>query len=132
MAHRLPTEIQPNELRHRIKIVKPNGTQGSMGGVSQTPSQWVVIRQCWASIEAFTGSQSLAAGQFVSVASHWIVIRNPRGASEKIVSKMYVWFNTRTFQIEAVLNPTEQTKLLVLVCTEVNESQEEVPTPVAT
>lgn len=132
MAHRLPTEINPNELRHRIKIVKPSGVQGSMGGVSQNPSQWAVVRQCWAQIEAFTGSSSFAAGSFVSVASHWIVIRHPRGASEPIVSKMYVWFNTRTFQIEAVLNPTEQNKLLVLVATEINDSQQEVPTPVAT
>jgi hypothetical protein len=68
----------------------------------------------------------------VGTASHWIVIRHPRGACETIVAKMYVWFKTRTFQVEAVLNPTEQNKLLVLVATEVNDSQQEEPTPAAT
>ena len=123
---RLPTTIQAGELRHRIHIVKPTGAQDSMGGISQDPTQWVPVKTCWASIEAWSGDSSLAANSFVSTASHWIVIRNPRSIA--ITSQMLVWFNRRTFQINAVLNPTEQNKLLVLVCTEINDSTQEVPT----
>jgi SPP1 family predicted phage head-tail adaptor len=127
MARRLPTKITSGDLRHRIKIVQPNGTQDAMGGVSQDPSQWEVVRECWASVEAWTGQSQLATEQFVSTSSHWIVIRHPRTAVN-ITARMLVWFNSRTFQIDSVLNPTEQTKLLVLVCTEVNNSQQESPT----
>lgn len=99
-----------------------------MGGVSQDPTQWEVVRTCWASIEAWTGSSSMAAGEFVSTSSHWIVIRHPRGSCEAIKAKMMVWYDTRTFQVDAVLNPTEQTQLLVLVSTEINNSTQQAPT----
>ena len=130
MAHRLPTTITPGDLRHRIQIVVPSGSQDSMGGISQNPSQWTVGWTCWASIEAWTGSQSLAADEYISESSHWIIIRHPRTAFTP-TARMYVWWNGRTFQITAVLNPTEQNKLLVLVCAEINDSQQQVATPVA-
>jgi SPP1 family predicted phage head-tail adaptor len=132
MAHRLPTSIQPGDLRHRIQIVRPSGSQDGWGGVSQDPAQWTPIRTCWASIEAWTGSQSLAAGQFTSETSHWVVIRHPRDTAQTPDAGCYVWWNGRTFIVEAVLNPTEQTKLLVLVCAEINDSRQQVPTPIAT
>lgn len=130
MAHRLPTTITPGDLRHRIQIAVPSGAQDSMGGISQNPSLWTVGWTCWASIEAWTGDQTMSTDQFISASSHWIVIRNPRTAFVPRAN-MYVWWNARTFQITAVLNPTEQNKLLVLVCTEINDSSQEVPTPVA-
>lgn len=130
MAHRLPRQIEAGDLRHRVQIVQPNGSQDAMGGVSQDPAQWSVVRTCWGSIEAWTGDQTLAAGQFTASTSHWIVIRHPRTAAP-ITAGMYVWWNTRTFLIEAVLNPNETTKLLVLVVTEINDSRQLKPTPVA-
>lgn len=130
MAHKLPTNISAGDLRHRIQIAVPSGAQDSMGGVSQNPSGWTVGWTCWASIEAWTGSQSLGTDQFVSESSHWIVIRNPR-ANFVPTAQMYVWWNTRTFQITAVLNPDETNKLLVLVCAEINDSKQQIPTPLA-
>lgn len=130
MAHRLPTTITPGDLRHRIQIAVPSGAQDSMGGISQDPTKWTVGWTCWASIEAWTGGQSLGTDQFVSESSHWIIIRNPR-ANFVPTAQMYVWWNGRTFQITAVLNPTEQNKLLVLVCAEINNSRQEIATPVA-
>lgn len=35
---------------------------------------------------------------------------------------MQVWFGGRQFQVEAVLNPDERTKLLILLCIEFNDS----------
>ena len=133
MAHRLPTEIQPGELKHRIQIVKPSGKQDSMGGVSEgSVLDWTVIRTCWASIEAWVGDATLAAGQFVSQSSHWIVMRHPRDSSQMPTAGCRVWWDGRTFLIGAVLNPTETTKMLVLVATEINDSSQIVATPAAT
>lgn len=133
MAHRLPTDIQPGELRHRIKIAAPDPATGGVddiGGISQNPANYVVLRTCWASIEAWTGDKSMDTSQQLSKSSHWIVIRHPR--TFQPAAAMLIWFQTRTFQINAVLNPTEQNKLLVLVCEEINQSQSEAPTPAAT
>lgn len=133
MAHRLPTTIEPGELRHRIKIAQPSQTTGgvdNIGGITTDPSTWEVVRTCWASIEAWTGDSNLSANQQLATSSHWIVIRHPRTFIP--TTKMVVWFQTRTFQINAVLNPTEQNKLLVLVAEEINQSQSEAPTPAAT
>ena len=130
MAHRLPTTIEPGSLRHRIQIAAPSGSQDSMGGVSQNPAQWAVIRTCWASIEAWTGSHSESAGQFTSRTSHWIVIRDPRDAAQTPDAQMYVWWNGRTFLIEAVLSPDEGHKLLVMVCSEINDSKQLDQSPI--
>lgn len=129
MAHRLPTTIQPGELRHRIQIVQPSGAQDAAGGVTPNPSLWTVLRTCWAQIETFTGATSFAAGEFTAVSTHWIVLRHPITFTP--TAGMYVWWNTRTFFINAVLNPTEQTKMLIFVASEINDSTQLQPTPVA-
>lgn len=130
MARRLPTQVKAGELRHRIQIVAPTGVQDAMGGVSQDPSSWQLVRECWASIEAWNGDSQLAAQEFISTTSHWITIRHPVVLT--INSSQRVWWNGRTFQIQATLNPTEQTKLLVLVCTEINDSTQQPASPVVT
>jgi head-tail adaptor len=127
---RLPTNIEPGSLRHRIQIAQPSGAQDTMGGVSQNPAGWSVIRTCWASIEAWTGSHDLSAGQFTSKTSHWIVIRDPRDPEQTPNAQMYVWWNGRTFLIEAVLSPDEGHKLLVMVVSEINNSQQLDATPI--
>lgn len=45
-----------------------------------------------------------------------------------VAAKMQVVFNGRQFQIEAVQNPDERTKMLILQCTEVNDSLQQSPT----
>jgi head-tail adaptor len=41
-------------------------------------------------------------------------------------ANMQVWYQGRQFQIDSVLNPDERTKLLVLICTEVNDSLQQI------
>lgn len=127
MARRLPTGIAVGELRHRIQIVQPTPSgQDPMGGVSADDrSQWSVVQTVWASVEAWNGDASTVANQVMSQSSHWITIRHPRVFTP--TSRNKVWFRdftgkNRTFQIDATLNPTENNHLLVLVCTEVNDS----------
>jgi SPP1 family predicted phage head-tail adaptor len=130
MARRLPQNIEPGELRHRIQIAAPAGTQDASGGVTQDPSLYTVVRTCWAQIETWSGTETMAANTFTEKTSHWITIRHPRTFLP--LANMLVWFNGRTFIIQDVLNPTEQNRLLVLVCAEVNQSQSSVPTTPAT
>ncbi len=42
-----------------------------------------------------------------------------------VTASMQVWFNGRQFQIESVQNPDERTKMLILQCTEINDSQQQ-------
>jgi hypothetical protein len=42
-----------------------------------------------------------------------------------VVANCQVLFGTRTFQIQAVLNPNEITKKLILLCVEVNDSKQQ-------
>lgn len=130
MAHRLPTTIQPGEFRHRVTIAGPDPATGGVddiGGISTKPSSYVALRTCWASIETWSGSKSLMTNQQLSKVNQWICIRHPRTFMP--TAGMLVWFQTRTFQINAVLNPTEQNKILVLEVEEINQSLSEVPSP---
>jgi len=78
----------------------------------------------WASIDAITGRDQLAIGEFVSTTTHKITIRYMAG----ITARMQVWFRGRQFQIQAVLNPDERTKMLVLLVLEIaDSSQQQVP-----
>jgi head-tail adaptor len=42
-----------------------------------------------------------------------------------VLAKMQVWLNGRQFQIESVQNPDERNKMLILLCTEINDSQQQ-------
>jgi hypothetical protein len=59
-------------------------------------------------------------------------MRHPRDVTQQPTAAMYVWWNGRWFLIEAVLNPTETTKMLVLVCAEINDSAQLPASPLAT
>src|SRR5215469_14394163 len=111
--------IQAGSLRQRVQLVQPGTSADSFGGVS--PSGGTVLADTWASIEAISGRDVLAAGSFTSIGSHVITIRWMPG----VLAKQVVKFGTRTFQIEAVLNPNEQTKMLKLICVETNDSQQQ-------
>lgn len=43
-----------------------------------------------------------------------------------VKASMQVWFNGRQFQIESVQNPDERTKMLILQCSEVNDSEQQI------
>ena len=112
---RTPT-LFAGRLRHRIDIVQLSSTQDSTGG--QNISANTVYAGVWASIEALNGTEKFAAHEFVSQVSHQVVLRYMAG----INSGMQVLFSGRQFQIEACLNPDERTKMLILLCIEINDS----------
>lgn len=122
-------KLFPGKMRHRISLAVPSGMQDSTGAVPQTLSSWKTVLTCWAKIDAMNGKDQEAASSYVSSVSHQIIIRYPRGIASQITNACVVWFNKRTFQVMAVLNPNETNKMLVLLCTEINNSAQQVPTP---
>lgn len=111
--------IQSGRLRQRVSIVEPSATKDSFGG--STPGGGTVLATVWASIEALSARDLVAAQSFASVGTHLIRIRWMSG----VLAKQQVVYGTRTFQIQAVLNPNERTKVLNLLCVEVNDSQQQ-------
>lgn len=118
----MSTRIAAGKLRHRIDLVVPSNVQDASGGISLDNN--VVFATVWASIEAMSGRDQLAAGTFASTTTHKITMRWMAG----VTARMQVWFQGRQFQVQAVLNPDERTKMLLLYVMEVaNSSQQAVP-----
>jgi SPP1 family predicted phage head-tail adaptor len=111
--------IRAGRLRQLIEIVEPGASRDSFGGFN--PSSGTSLGTVWASIEAVSGRDALAAQAFASVGTHLVTIRWMDGVAASQVVK----FGTRTFQIQAVLNPDERTKVLKLLCTEINDSKQQ-------
>ena len=73
-------------------------------------------------VEAQSGGDSAnGAGGFISKVTHQVVMRYRTG----ITANMQVQFNGRQFQIEAVQNPDERNKMLILQCVEINDSAQQ-------
>jgi SPP1 family predicted phage head-tail adaptor len=119
----LSNRLQAGKLRHRIQIVKPDGVQDTMGGVPQ--NEMSIIANVWADIQTLTGRDMLVSDQFMSEVNIQVTIRwrNDVDASCRI------WFNGKTFQVTAVMNPDQRTKMLVLNCVEINDSNQQFKTP---
>ena len=123
----LPTRLQAGKLRHRLQLVKPYGAaQDSTGGLSLSNTSPVVT--LWGSVEAITASDNLADQSFMSKSTHRVVIRyrGPRQAVPiTIAANDQVYFGKRVFQVLGILNPDERTKLLVILCVEINDASQQ-------
>ena len=113
------TRIEAGKLRHRIQLVQPTLVQDASGGIEE--DQASIFATVWASIEALAGRELYAAQQKVSDVTHKITIRYMTG----ITAKLNVRFGNREFQIQAVENPDERTKVLNLLCLERDSSARE-------
>lgn len=113
------TTIEAGKIRRRIQIVEPTLTRDSAGGTAI--DEGTPFLTAWASVEALTGRELYAAQQKVSEVTHRIVIRYRDG----IKANQNVWFHDREFQIQAVENPDEGRKLLILLCIERGDSARE-------
>lgn len=125
----LPTRINIGKLRHRIQLVKPYGAaQDSTGGLALASTSPVVT--LWGSVDAITATEGLANDAFVSTVTHRIVIRyrGPRQAIPiTIAANDQIYFAKRAFQVLGVMNPDEKTKLLHILCVEINEGVQQSP-----
>ena len=117
--------LQAGKLRHRIRIVQPDTTQDTAGGVSQNDVN--VLCTTWATVQALTGVEKFAAHEFISQVTHAIYLRY---RTDFIIdASMNVQYNGRTFKVECVLDPDERHKMLQLLCIEINDSAQLAATP---
>lgn len=116
--------LQAGKLRHRIQILQPSSTQDTAGGFTLGNS--TVLRTVWGTIESMSGQEKFLARQFESNVTHSVYIRYDKNFL--VTSEMQIGYDTRTFQIEAILNPDERHKILQLLCVELNESAGQTPT----
>ena len=117
--NRNEVRIRTGDLRQRVELVQPGTTKDSYGGT--TPGGGASLGTVWAEISSLSGRDALAAQSFTSTVSHVVRIRWMPG----VLAKQQVKFGTRTFQIVAVTNPDERTKVLKLFCTEINDSTQQ-------
>jgi|HubBroStandDraft_6_1064221.scaffolds.fasta_scaffold200800_1 SPP1 family predicted phage head-tail adaptor len=119
VSRRSPT-LNVGRLRNQISIVRVSSVQDSTGGTNLSVD--VLYANVWASVEAQGGGDSAnGGGGFVSKVTHQIVIRYLAG----VTAAMQVQFQGRQFQIEAVQNPDERNKILILQCIEINDSAQQ-------
>ena len=103
------------KMRHIITILAPSTAPDALGGESGYTSLWTGA----AAVSALQGRELYNAQQIVAEVSHKIVLRWIPG----VLAKQTVQFTgpgsvTRTFQIQAVINPDERTRELNLLCLE--------------
>jgi head-tail adaptor len=84
---RIPT-LQAGKLRHAISIVRPSNAQDDTGGISSTDV--TLFENVYASIEPLHGNEQMAAGSFVAVATHQIVIRYIDAAPNWLLGQQYL------------------------------------------
>ena|SRR6266567_9224716 len=122
VQRRTPT-LFAGRLRHKIDIVQPTQAQDSTGGTDV--SNDTVFATVRASVEAISGTEQYGEQAFISRTTYQIVIRYLPG----VTSAMQVHWQGRQFQIESVANPDGRSKLLILLCVEINDSAQQSPAP---
>jgi SPP1 family predicted phage head-tail adaptor len=116
----LTSFISAGWLRHTIQIVDPTiaGGQDSLGGPVSGQQNPTLVATVRAKIEFLGAHQLYAAQQLVSQVTHRITIRYRTW----ITAKLEVVFRERVFSVQAVEDPDERKRILVLLCLERNDS----------
>lgn len=104
--------MQAGKLHHKIQIVTQ--IAGSKDAYAKAVLTWPVFANLYANISPISGKEFEFAKSFGATVSHKINTHWIAGVNVK----QKVLFNGRTFSINAVLNPEELNRELVLYCTE--------------
>lgn len=106
--------MNPGRLRHRITIQELTGIKDPLSG-EILGEDWQDVCTVWAEIKALRGREYFAAQQTIAESNHEITIRYRKG----IKPTMRAVFNTRNFDIQAVLDKDGRKRYLTLICKEV-------------
>jgi len=104
--------MRAGKLRHPIEIQYDNGSQNSFG--QQIPD-WTKLVDWHASIEPLQGNELWRAQQVNAEVSHRVRMRY----RASITPRNRIVFDSRNFDILAVLNHDEKNRELELLCKEV-------------
>ena len=115
--------IEIGQLRSRVSIQAPGGTQDAGGQPLQT---WTTVYQCWARIGDATARELANADLVSSQVTHSVTIRWP-GATPLLSPGMRVQYvgvaGTQTYIVQAIQNPEQRNILLKLLCLAINVSE---------
>jgi len=104
--------MRAGRLRHRFEFQSSTGEQNAFGEPIQT---WTTYTTLWAGLEPLRGEEIIHARQVTATVSHKIRVR----FNSSITSNHRVVFDSRTFEINSVINLGERDRELELYCTEV-------------
>ena len=99
------------DFRHQITIQSSTVTTGTFGGKSDS---WATHSTGFAKIESMTGREYQGQGQVKSDTTHKFWIRQNKDKST-ITTKMRISFNSRTFDIQSVIDPDETDNVLIIM-----------------
>jgi SPP1 family predicted phage head-tail adaptor len=106
-----PNAVDFSKFRHRISVQQQTTSTDAGGGKVNT---WAEIFSSWASVNPLTGHESYAWGQLMEESNYVIKIRYRAG----VTAAMKIIWQSRTFDIQTVLDPSGLKRLLVLGCVE--------------
>lgn len=104
--------MNAGKLRHKVCLQSCSTSKDSYGEDIKT---WTSFATAWAAIEPLTGRELFMAQQVSAETTIRITIRH----NSTVAEAHRVVFGTRTFEIDAVLNPAEKNKYLELMCKEI-------------
>lgn len=102
-------------LRHRIVIEQATETQDGSG--FPAPS-WATYATRWAAVEPMTGRERFEGAQFESAVDTKFTVRHD-SLTAAITPKMRISYDSRYFEIDAVINPEERNRTLEILAEEI-------------
>jgi|SRR5271165_3924085 len=112
------TPLPSGQRRKRVTLLSRNNAQDSSGQATG----YTAYATVWAQIIEASASEVFKAQQYTSEVSHvvnihWSAALSPSGATP-LKSKDRVLYQTRTFDIRAIVNPDERNIEFRLMCLE--------------
>lgn len=104
--------MRAGKLRHKIAIQQITVTQDANGDTTKT---WATVKSPWANVIPVSGREYFDAKQHTSEISHIFELRY----DPSITPKMRAVYDSRYFDIEAVINEGERDRQTTLMCLEV-------------
>lgn len=103
--------MRAGNLRHRVLIEQRQLAQDGRGDPVET---WTAFAEAWAAVEPLSGRERFAARQEGSEVTTRVRLRYLAG----VTPEMRLSFAGRLYDIEAVIDPDERHRALVLLCVE--------------
>lgn len=98
-------------LRHRITIEQPSRSADGYGGFT---TSWSTFASIWGEVEPVSARERMFAAKLEHNVTHKIRIRHLSG----VTTDMRVSFDSRTFHIRGVINPSERSRWMDLAAEE--------------
>jgi len=103
--------MRAGKLRHRVTIQQATEARNSIGEVTRT---WSALATVWANVEPLNGREFIDAQRPEVQVSHRVTMRY----RSDVTPQMRVSHDSRTLNIEAVIETGERRRELQLICSE--------------